>query len=234
MKPMFNKLFGAKKKEPAVKKPASNGGSRFTQEQTQQLAMERTPRGYVWHHGMPGELQLVGSHIHRQTGHSAGYCIWPQKSAEEAAAELAEERRKAAEKPNEPVMWGFVEPLEDPGLIAEFERQEQIVFPESYVQRVLQFNGAYPSRDSFLTEAGTLADMKCLLSFNKRSSDSIWVFPDYADPAYRDLYTVFAENSNGNYICFRKQDLSIVYIDHETQKVEAVAPDFDAFLQMLY
>ena len=76
--------------------------------------------------------------------------------------------------------------------------------------------------------------MKCLLSFNKDSEDSIRVFPDFENHELRQKYVCFAEDSFGNFICFRKTDMSIVFIDHETERVERIAPDFEAFLNGLY
>ena len=72
------------------------------------------------------------SHVHRQTGHSTGYCNWPQKEDPEY---LAEERRKAASKENPPFLWGFPEPLEDVALISQFEKQEKN-FPDFYLECV--------------------------------------------------------------------------------------------------
>ena len=137
-------------------------------------------------------------------------------------------------RPREPVMWGFVEPLQDPSLIRAYERQEWVCFPKEFKELVASVNGAYPSREEFITEQGTVTDLKCLLSFNRDSSNSIWVMPDYDNKKLRKQYSVFAEDSNGNYICFQKNNLNIVWIDHETENVEKVAPDFESFLNMLF
>ena len=207
----------------------------FTVEEQQQLAMERTPRGYVWHHGaVPGNMQLVETHTHRQTGHDTGYCNWPKMSEEEKKQELSEAAQDYESRPREPVMWGFVEPLQDPSLIRAYERQEWVRFPKEFKELVASVNGAYPSREEFITEQGTVTDLKCLLSFNRDSSNSIWVMPDYDNKKLRKQYSVFAEDSNGNYICFQKNNLNIVWIDHETENVEKVAPDFGSFLNMLF
>ena len=206
--------------------------SQFTEEQLMQLSMNRTPRGYVWHHGVvPGKIHLVKSHTHRQTGHSVGYCNWPKKENPE---ELAAERRKAASKEKPQFLWGFNEPLDDEMLISQFAKQEKIKFPDYYLECVLEWNGAYPKLENFITEEGTLANMKCLLSFNKDSEDSIWVFPDYRNRKLRKKYVCFAEDSFGNYICFQKADMSIVLINHETEKIERIAPDFRRFIEGLY
>ena len=198
----------------------------LTVEEQQQLAMERTPRGYVWHHSaVPGNMQLVETHTHRQTGHDTGYCNWPKMSEEEKRKELAEAVQDFEARPKESVMWGFEEPLQDSSLIRAYERQEWVRLPKEFKELVLSVNGAYPSREEFITEQGTVTNLKCLLSFNRDSRNTIWVMPDYV---------VFAEDSNGNYICFQKNDLSVVWIDHETEKVEKVAPDFGSFLNMLF
>lgn len=207
----------------------------LTIEEQQQLAMERTPRGYVWHHcAAPGKIQLVKSHTHRQTGHDTGYCNWPKMNEEEKRQELAEAIQDFESRPGEPVQWGFVEPLEDPTLICSYEKQEWFRFPKEFKELVLSVNGAYPSREEFITEQGTVTDLKCLLSFNRDSSNSIWIMPDYENKKLRKQYVVFAEDSNGNYICFQKRNLSIVWIDHETETVERIAPDFVSFLNMLF
>jgi len=50
---------------------------RFTEEQLEDIATGDTPEGYTWHHSEnPGELQLVDSKIHRETGHTGGRNIW--------------------------------------------------------------------------------------------------------------------------------------------------------------
>jgi len=207
----------------------------FTQEQLQQLSMERTPRGFVWHHDVvPGNMQLVESHVHRRTAHDTGYCNWPKMSEKMRLAELEEARKEMTERAGGLIQWGFVEPLKDSFLIEAFERQERVRFPEEYRVRVLRFNGAYPSKESFITKNGTITTMKCLLSFNKDSVESIWVLPDYFCADLQRQYVNFADDDNGNHICFDKNDLSVVWIDHETEQIEKVAPDFESFLNMLF
>ncbi len=51
--------------------------AQFTEEQLEQIANGETPDGYTWHHAEnPGELQLVDTTIHAQTGHTGGQVVW--------------------------------------------------------------------------------------------------------------------------------------------------------------
>lgn len=52
-------------------------GAQFTEEQLEQITNGETPDGYTWHHAEnSGELQLVDTTIHAQTGHTGGQVVW--------------------------------------------------------------------------------------------------------------------------------------------------------------
>ncbi|WP_422122330.1 HNH endonuclease [Planococcus sp. X10-3] len=52
-------------------------GDKFTAEQLEQIEFNDTPDGYTWHHSEDaGQLQLVDSMVHAQSGHTGGRSIW--------------------------------------------------------------------------------------------------------------------------------------------------------------
>ena len=85
-----------------------------------------------------------------------------------------------------------------------------------------------------LIDSGKSVACASYRTLNKDSVESIWVLPDYFCADLQRQYVNFADDDNGNHICFDKNDLSVVWIDHETEQIEKVAPDFGSFLNMLF
>lgn len=149
--------------------------------------------------------------------------------------------------------WKQVVPLESESLIDEFEQLRGYKFPDSFRECVIKNNGGYPEFEAFDTETTEERVFGFFASFNKDDNRrSVW----FSVEAYEsninvakqlgDLeeatmltnlfnrYVVFADTPFGDDIAFDKTDDSVVYIDHETLKVEKIADSFDAFLDCLY
>ena len=57
-------------KDPALK-------SKFTEAQLEQIASEKNPAGYTWHHNEEvGKMQLVDSDLHDLSRHTGGRYMW--------------------------------------------------------------------------------------------------------------------------------------------------------------
>lgn len=149
--------------------------------------------------------------------------------------------------------WDFVEPLESENLIDEFEQLRGYKFPISFRNCVKINNSGYPSKNIFDTEIESERCIDSLFSFNHTGDDmTVWdvveayesninVAKQLGDLEEATMltnlfnrYVVFADTPFGDDIAFDKTDDSVVYIDHETLKVEKIADSFDAFLDCLY
>lgn len=119
-------------------------------------------------------------------------------------------------------------------LILEFEKAVNYRFPDAFRRCALENDGAYAEPDVFDTACSKEQAIKCLCSFGKDSRESIWVFPEFENEELEKRYVIFAGDNFGNHICFDRKDDSVVFIDHETEEVEFVAPSFTAFEEMLY
>ena len=137
--------------------------------------------------------------------------------------------------------WSFVEELEDEKLIEEFETFVGYTFPEDYKACVKLYNGGAPEWDTFDVkneDIGT-TDFGYLYSFNKDSEESIWDLygfdgSDRKSRKYAKKYIAFTSTSFGDPICFDKKSNHIIFVDHETLKVEKLAKSFSEFMEMLY
>lgn len=141
------------------------------------------------------------------------------------------------------------DPLETESLIDEFEELTRYKFPISFRECVKKHNGGKPVYDAFNTEKSA-KPFNFLFSFNKRENEctmwDVWksgkiLLEDAIHGGDEDeirvaqeiveRYIAFADSSFGDHIAFDRQDDSIVYIDHETLKVEYVAESFDEFIE---
>lgn len=127
--------------------------------------------------------------------------------------------------------WKYVKELKAPELITEFEESKGYVFQQEYVQCVLKNNGARPSKRVFKV-LGAEKEIKTFLSFNKEDRETMWVFNENNNR--QDKYITFAIDNFGNLICFKKNDGSVCFANHETGTVKRVADSFTDFLNSLY
>ena len=130
--------------------------------------------------------------------------------------------------------WKYVKPLKSEDLISEFEKAQNIEFPESFKELVRINNGGRPEKDIFDTDAAKERTIKSFLSFNKEDRETVWKIADWNEDVLKDAYVAFGIDNFGNLICFKKNDLSVVFLDTESINEEMIADDFSAFIDKLY
>jgi len=128
-------------------------------------------------------------------------------------------------------MWSYVKPLACETVVSDFERDNDVEFPEDLKSCLVQNNGGRPSRNLFDIERRSKENVfKALLSFNKSDVETIYMaFPV---PKEGQKLIPFASTPSGDLICMR--DNAIVLYSHETGGVEKIADSFKELLSKLY
>lgn len=129
--------------------------------------------------------------------------------------------------------WKYVKPLQDGDNIWRFEQLVRYTLPEDYKACVQAYNGGRPSCKTFVTESGTVREMKCLLSYNESDRETVWKIRLWNAEELGEQYVAVCNDNFGNLICFRKDTGAMVFLDHETLATEYIAQNFSAFLQAL-
>ena len=128
--------------------------------------------------------------------------------------------------------WRYVKPLEDKNQLVETERTFGSYFGSAYVLAVIENNGGRPPVDSYNTNLTKERTIKSLLSYNKDDFGNIYKAIQIVDKIRDDVFP-FATDDFGNYICFRKKDSSIVFLDFETGELEKITDSFQDFLEII-
>jgi len=131
------------------------------------------------------------------------------------------------------ITWKYVKQIDNSNLVVEVMKVNNVVLPESYKSIVIENNGGRPSLNIFNSERKKERVFLKLLSYNKADKDTIYVALDVLNKKNNALYP-FALDPFGNYICFNKRDMTIVFFDHETDQFEFIAKDFQSFMDMLF
>lgn len=134
----------------------------------------------------------------------------------------------------ETLTWKYGEPLQSEELLSEFEEKTSFTLPEDFKEIVKAHNGSRPSLKIFDAENEEGHVFGALLSFNKEDTVSIWSVNKEIPESVDSKYIAFALDAFGNYIAFDAEDGSIVFIDHETNKVSNVAESFADLINSLY
>ena len=132
------------------------------------------------------------------------------------------------------IQWRYVELLEKSSSIEEFESVVNYKFSSSFKKCVSENNGGRPSVGTFDTSKTKEREIKSLFSFNKEDEENIWSMNKWGCDKPNDLFVAFAIDDFGNLICFDVNDDSVIFWNHELDKTEFVAKNFDEFLGMLY
>jgi len=128
------------------------------------------------------------------------------------------------------ITWKYTKPLGSKTLIEDFERENNITFPDDLKDCLVKNNGGRPSKCIFDTEREKEKVFNSLLSFNKSDIETIYMaFPI---PEAGKKLVPFATDPSGDFICV--QDNAIVLYSHETGAVEKIADSFTEFLSKLY
>lgn len=134
----------------------------------------------------------------------------------------------------ETLTWKYGKPLQSEELLSEFEEKTTFTLPEEFKEIVKEHNGSRPSLKIFDAEDAEGHVFGTLLSFNKDELPSIWSVNKEIPKEVDSKYIAFALDPFGNYIAFDAEDGSIVFIDHETNKVSNVTGSFADLLNSLY
>ena len=143
----------------------------------------------------------------------------------------------------------------DIDLVEDFERENNILFPENYKKFICEHNAAYPNNEyfDFFSPRQNAMDTTniCFLGFGSAEglvieSQDIINNQNYDIYGYDDLIT-FGSNGGGDYICFDYRDCGkqgepkIIFMLHDeyddnTNKMITydVAQSFDDFCKLLY
>ena len=130
--------------------------------------------------------------------------------------------------------WRFVKVIDDEKLIENFESKAIYTFSDSFKKCVKSNNGGRPSVSAFDTNKAKEREIKSLLSFNREDTDNIWKMNEWVKAELNDKYVAFAIDNFGNLICFDCGNDNVVFWNHESNGIEFIAKDFDAFLACLY
>ena len=130
--------------------------------------------------------------------------------------------------------WKYVKKLKNNESIGEFEKEYSFIFPDDYKTCIILYNGGRPEFQVFDTDKQKERTIKSLLSFNKADIETIWKMAEWNKEITKEKYIPFASDNYGNLICFKKEDSSVNFIDHENENIEFIASSFTEFLGKLY
>ena len=128
------------------------------------------------------------------------------------------------------IVWKYTEPLED-GALDSFTAACSYEIPQELRQLIEAHNGGYPDKNVFdVPQEGMV--FSHLLSFNKNSSESVYLFLDdfLENGTLRAL--PFATDGFGNLLCEKAG--KICYWNHETEEIVPVAGAVSALLELLH
>lgn len=129
------------------------------------------------------------------------------------------------------ITWDFIEPLNSPTLIDEFERRYSYRIPDTLKSLILEFNGGYPDKDVFDKPQKGMV-FSHLLSFNESSVEGVYVFLPSFEKENGISLLPFATDGFGNLIC--EEDGKIFFWRHETGELNPVADSIDDLLELLH
>lgn len=129
--------------------------------------------------------------------------------------------------------WKYVKPLQNKQAVTIFLNQFGLLFSDDFFNCIQKFNGGRPNKKIFDTRDSKGRMFKCLLSFNKNDLESIYDAFNIMQKENSNLIP-FANDPAGNYICFEKSTMNVVFWEHETGRIEYVAKNFEEFLSSLY
>lgn len=125
--------------------------------------------------------------------------------------------------------WRYIKPLATDNLIPDAEEKLGYNFTDSYVDLVKKYNGSRPPVSVFTTSESQERTIKSFLSFNPNDAENI-IKLNIGVAEISDILVAFAIDNFGNYICFDKQNNTVLFLDFETGKTELIDKTFSDFL----
>lgn len=129
--------------------------------------------------------------------------------------------------------WKYVKSLKNGNAVDEFEKQNNICFPQDLKDFILKNNGRRPHKMTIDTADTKKRVFKSLLSFNRDDKETIFTMYPVIQKENPELIP-FASDPFGNFYCVHKKDKKIILWLHETAKTEFVAASFSELLEKLY
>lgn len=126
--------------------------------------------------------------------------------------------------------WKKVKPLDDSSSLTEIEAKIKFPIPQSLRKCILENNGGRPVPNAISLPDGD-NDVKCLLSYNRGDTESIFKILDFFIQNYLGSLLPFAMDSAGNYYCVQGE--KIVLWTQENEIVH-VCDSFDSFVNSLF
>lgn len=125
--------------------------------------------------------------------------------------------------------WRYIKPLAAESLISDAEEKLGYNFVESYIDFVKKYNGSRPPVSIFSTSTSQERTIKSFLSFNPTDVENIIKLNRGVTEISTKL-VAFAIDNFGNYICFDKQNNTVVFLDFETGETDLIDKTFSDFL----
>ncbi|MCG3747683.1 SMI1/KNR4 family protein [Vibrio cincinnatiensis] len=125
--------------------------------------------------------------------------------------------------------WRYIKPLAADSLIPDAEEKLGYNFVDSYIDFVKKYNGSRPPVSIFSTSTSQERTIKSFLSFNPTDVENILKLNKGVAEISAKL-AAFAIDNFGNYICFDKQNDTVVFLDFETGETELIDNTFSDFL----
>lgn len=125
--------------------------------------------------------------------------------------------------------WRYIKPLAADSLIPEAEEKLGYNFVESYIDFVKKYNGSRPPVSIFSTSTSQERTIKSFLSFNPTDVENI-IKLNRGVTEISTRLVAFAIDNFGNYICFNKENDTVVFLDFETGETELIDNTFSDFL----
>ena len=129
------------------------------------------------------------------------------------------------------ITWKYVKPLASETLVDDFERENNIIFPEDLKKCLIKNNGGRPSKNIFDTKRYKEKVFKALLSFNKTDLETIYMVYPILKEEKKELIP-FASDPSGDILCIHNN--AVVLYSHETGGIEKAADSFTELLSKLY
>lgn len=125
--------------------------------------------------------------------------------------------------------WRYIKPLAADSLIPDAEEKLGYNFVDSYIDFVKEYNGSRPPVSIFSTSTSQERTIKSFLSFNATDVENILKLNRGVTEISAKL-VAFAIDNFGNYICFNKENDTVVFLDFETGETELIDNTFSDFL----
>ena len=135
------------------------------------------------------------------------------------------------------ITWKYDRDFVNDSIINEVQNLLGVKLPPDYLDCIKKHNGARPCRRKFDSQNHSELLFVRLLHYDLKENNSILALYKILLPQLPPELYPFADDSFGNYLCFRYRNGAfedVVFWDHETRQVDFVARTFTELLDMLH